>query len=45
MYWIRSSSALLNEYGRPSKSNGKAVIVLPLLFQAVPVSVAPTKFR
>jgi len=46
MYWMRSSSAVLNEYGTPSVSNGSAVIVgCVLVFQAVPVSVAPRKLR
>ncbi len=47
MYWIRCSSLVPNAYGEPSRSKGRAVTVLcPVLwFQAVPVSVAPAKFR
>ncbi len=46
MYWMRSSSAVENEYGTPSRSNGSAVIDEAFdPFQTVLVSVAPTKFR
>jgi len=45
MYWMRSSSAFEKLAGLPSKSNACALMVGLPLFQAVPVSVAPLKFR